>query len=65
MEEMLVLGIVPHTNVQISFAAWLFMIIGVISFVVFAHNITNLAHAMRAERLSRRAYQLMTLHHLV
>lgn len=62
---MLVLGIVPHTNIQISFAAWLFMIIGVISIVVFTHNIRNLVHSIRAEHLARRAYQLMALHHLV
>lgn len=65
VEEMLVLGIVPHTNIQISFAAWLFMIIGMVSFIVFAHNVMRLTHAVRAEHLARRAYKLMALHHLV
>lgn len=65
MEELLVLGQIPFTNIQISFNAWLTIVaIGMLLLIVF-----NMIHAksaaIHAYILSQKVSHLLTHHRLL
>lgn len=65
MEEFLVLGIVPNTNIQISFVGWLLAVQLLLLIALLVKHIATKYSAMHAALLNRKALHLLTVHHLM
>jgi hypothetical protein len=69
MLEAIMLGEIPGTSFQISFSGWLLIIAALLSaFLVIKISIRHLlvwTTALRAQYLGRKAFKLLTQHHLL
>jgi len=65
MEEFLVLGIVPNTDIQISFVGWLLIVQTLLLAVLITKILMNKIAQLRTSYLDRRALHLLTVHHLL
>ncbi len=65
MEELLVLGQIPFTDIRISFDGWLTIMV-ILLLVFFAVNFIHAkSAAIRAYILSQKVSRLLTHHHLM
>lgn len=68
MQEMIVLGQVPGTNIQIDFTAWLYVAILVVMLLMLAFSRSKLRdcwHARIANMRARKALHLLSQYHLL
>lgn len=65
MEEFLVLGIVPNTDVQISFVGWLIIVQLLFLALLISKLLIVKLSAFHAAHLNRKVLHLLTVHRLL
>ena len=68
MQQMIVLGQVPGTDIQIDFTAWLYLAILVVALLMLVFSRSKLRdywHARLANMRARKALHLLSQHHLL
>ena len=63
MEDLLVLGIIPHTNIQIDFVAWVILTQALLFSVLFSKLLQHKIHAFYITIVERQALQLLEQPH--
>ena len=64
MEELLVLGQIPFTNIRISFDNWLLIVTALLLALVIVSLIHAKLAAIQAYLLNQKVSRLLTHHHL-
>lgn len=63
MEDLLVLGIVPNTNIQINFEGWLMLVQFVLLLFLLVYRVRNVVGSWYKRRLETRAVRSLIEYH--
>lgn len=63
MEDLLVLGIVPNTNIQINFEGWLMLVQSVLLLFLLVYRVRNVVGSWYKRHLETRAVRSLIEYH--
>ena len=68
MQELIILGLIPGTHIQINFTAWLYSTFGVfllISIYASRAKIRTFLHSIMTALVTRQVLRMLTQYHLL